>query len=147
MIPAFLISVESFFISIMFFFAFSPKEYIIHNSITESMMEPGIVVRTKPYSGGFLGWKAFLESLWMWDLVENTWHAFMFLPSMFKRAGGEWGAEEVLRRSSSQTEDLKTHGEPTADTASMRRDYSPYGDSRVQVEETGDELQSGVENV
>jgi hypothetical protein len=86
MIPAFLVSVESFFIAIMFFFAYNPKEYFIHGRfVRTTMVESGYLGLYKSYSGGFLGLKGLWEALIIWDMITNTLCAFRLLPSVFRR--------------------------------------------------------------
>jgi hypothetical protein len=86
MIPALLISVEAFVISIIFFFAYNPRKYIIRNvTLSDVVVEPGYVVRLEPYYGGFLGIKALWEASFMWDLIVNTGRAFRLFPSLFHR--------------------------------------------------------------
>jgi hypothetical protein len=94
MIPALLISVESFVIAIMFFFAYNPKEYFIRElSDTSTMVETCYGSPLKPYSGGFLGVIALLEALFIWDLIANTIRAFKLLPSLLR--SGNWGRSQV----------------------------------------------------
>jgi hypothetical protein len=86
MIPAFLVSVESFFIAIMFFFAFNPNEYFIHGRlVTTTTAESGYLGPYKSYSGGFLGLKGLWEAIFIWDMITNTLCAFRLLPTVFRR--------------------------------------------------------------
>jgi hypothetical protein len=106
MIPALLISVESFVIAIVFFFAYSPKKYFITRS-PQRFMEAGIGASTRSYCGGFLGVKALFEALFMWDLITSSVQAFKFVPSVF---GFENGSEHYAHQVSSSVSSSCSNG-------------------------------------
>jgi len=143
MIPALLISVESFVVSILFLFAYIPKDYFISRyPVTPTMVESGDVGRITLYSGGFLGYKAMFDSLFMWDLVSNTVQTFKFVPSLFRQEqrGRSWPVPERWRSESSQQEYPKTQDETSSTMTPMKRDYSPYGNVSAHIEGAGIEL-------